>query len=99
MESPVLRGPLIQTNALQESLIQFSCVLVNYANQSDAKYEIVFLFNDDESSSVPHFVISGSDGQAFLHEKYLVGQMNKYVCYTNYSIIFVCVYTCFHYRS
>ena len=91
MESPVLRGPLIQTNALQESLIQFSCALVNYAHQSDAMYEIVFLFNDEESSSVPHFWISGSDGQAFLHEKYLVGQMNKYVGYSYFTVLLVLI--------
>ena len=79
LESPYLAGPTVVSNNRNESWIEFYCQLKNSDAGSNSRFKITFLFENVEDPKVPRFNITGSDGRATLHEKYLVGHMGTSV--------------------
>ena len=74
-QSPRLEGPTV----IDRKWIEFYCVLQNYANDSNARFQVTFIFDGEEMSNVPRFNISASEGRAVLHEKYLAGNLGRFV--------------------
>ena len=91
LESPYLGGPTVVSNIMNDSWIEFYCQLENSDAGSNSIFQITFLFEDVEDPNIPRFTITGSDGRATLHEKYLVGHMGTsvriYFCSLRASMI------------
>ena len=52
----------------------------NYTDADDAVFEVNFLFNDEIDDRVPTHMIRGGGTRVGLHEKYLYGNLGKWVC-------------------
>jgi hypothetical protein len=59
--------------------IEFYCSIPTNETNSDARFDITFLFDGVAGSDVPVFTVSGENPQATLHERYLSGKLGKWV--------------------
>ena len=61
--------------------VYFYCeVLHQYTDAVDAVFEVKFLFDKEIDDRVPTHVIRGGESRVGLHEKYLYGNLGKWVC-------------------
>ena len=74
-DSPQLQGPTV----VGRLSIEFACVFVSTVTNTNARFQVTFLFDGIQFPDVPPTMVSGSERRAILHEWNLVGKLGKYV--------------------
>lgn len=72
---PSLEGPTV----IDRLWIEFYCVIPTNSTDPTARFKVTFLFDGVQAPGVPQFNITASQGKATLHEKYLFGQMGRWI--------------------
>lgn len=73
---PIFEGPTV----IDRLWIEFYCTVNTSVTQSNARFEVAFLFNGLPADDVPPVVVSVSDKTVTLHERYLGGKLGQSVC-------------------
>ena len=72
-ETPQLVGPTV----VDRMSIEFLCAFVSTVTNSNARFQVTFLFDGNQFSNVPPTVILANERKAVLHEWNLVGKTWK----------------------
>ena len=74
-DCPLLVGPAVK----DRTQIEFHCDVKTDVRDCAAKFNVTFLFDNQQDDDVPVQVVSGSNLRATLHERYLANRLNKRV--------------------
>jgi len=68
---------------IDRQYVEFYCVFTTTSNDTQARFDVAFLFDGQSVSNVPNITVIGGGGtsqlNATLHERYLHGQLGKWV--------------------
>jgi len=86
-DCPSLVGPEL----INRTQIEFYCDVVTNETDSAARFNVSFLFDDQQDADVPVHVVTADNPRATLHERYLANRLNKRVSSinaANFSVTF-----------
>jgi hypothetical protein len=73
---PIFSGPIV----ISRLWIEFYCTVNTSVTETNALFEVTFLFNGLPSDDVPPTTATVSNKTVTLHEQYLNGKIGKAVC-------------------